>query len=700
MTMCQQRTPVDRQAVSADAHQPVPHAAFGPPAGLGALPTNQWWSSLLSPHPEALWAQPLTVTWTAEGMALTVPRPRAVSKTIFAGQTAPLVVMLPGAAPKLSSYGDFHVVVAMKGTSSAGEVTVAQGSPTTWVKVGGGGLSLQLPDRATITSSKGKTITAARWTEDEVRVAAPDGSGWTVVLPKKAAWNRDGIRLRAEVAAGDTVGLVARPNEATSTWNALARIAGRHPVTGTLAAWRRQPGSVTQRLTWVGEPGVVALLPHQTTDKTKSVGSFASPRGDMPVVAASRVEWDAPLPGVLFGVPQLSDEVNSAIAMDLAADKQPPVPAGAYFGPKAIGRLATQVDLARAADLATSPPMIDKLGKELENILTRSTTGDDRWAGYDEQWGGFMTMPPQFGSENYNDHNFQNGYLLQAAATLAEAGDPRADQLKPMLDLIVADIGVLECHSGFPPFRVMNAYEGHSYASGFAPFIDGNNQESSSEAVHAWWSMARWALATGQTALADQAIALFATEAHTARWYWLGEKSKRQAGYDHQTAGIVWGGKIDFATWFDARPVSAVGIQLLPFTFGSLYRSNPDAAIKRFAEGSKDSGDHWSDLLGLDLAIADPDTAAEVLAKASAIEEGNSRAFANAWIGLLKRAGRPDNSIISDPPYGVGFRSSDGRTTLAAVNPTSIETSVVFRQHGRTLTTLFVPPRSSLTNRP
>jgi hypothetical protein len=162
MAMCQQRTPVDRKAVSADAHQEVPHALFGPPTGLGALPTNQWWSSLLSPHPEALWAQPITVTWTAEGMALTVPRPRAVSKTIFAGQTAPVVVMMPGATPTLSSYGDFHVVVAMKGTSSPGEVTVAQGSPATWLKVGKGGLSLQLPDRATITSSKAKTITASR----------------------------------------------------------------------------------------------------------------------------------------------------------------------------------------------------------------------------------------------------------------------------------------------------------------------------------------------------------------------------------------------------------------------------------------------------------------------------------------------------------------------------------------------------------
>jgi endo-1,3(4)-beta-glucanase len=697
--MCQQRTPPDREAVPEVARQEVPHPAFDPPSGLGALPTNQWWSSLLSPHPEALWAQPLTVTWTAEGAALSVARPRAVSKTIFAGQTSPLVLMIPGATPKLSSYGDFHVVAALKGTSSSGEVTVAQGSPATWVKILGGGLSLQLPDRATLTSSKGKAVTGSKWTDDEVRIAVPDGSAWTIVVPKNVTWNRDGIRLRVDVANGETVGIVARPTDATSKWNALARNAGRHPVTGTLAAWRRETGWVTQRLTWVGDPGLVTLMPHQTTDKTKPVGSFPSPRGAMPVVAASRIMWEAPLPGMLFGVPQLPDEVKTAVAKDLAADKQPVVPAGAYFGPKAIGRLATQTDLARMADPAQAQPLVDRLGKELENVLTRTKAGDDRWAGYDEKWGGFMTMPPQFGSDNYNDHNFQNGYLLQAAATLAEAGDPRAVTLKPMLDLIVADIGVLECHAGFPPFRVMNAYEGNSYASGFAPFIDGNNQESSSEAVHAWWSMARWALATGQTSLADQAMALYATEAHTARWYWLGEMSRRQAGYDHQTAGIVWGGKIDFATWFDARPVSAVGIQLLPFTFGSLYRSNADAAKKRFDEGSKDSGDHWSDLLGLDLALADPEKAGQVLATASAIEEGNSRAFANAWIGLLKDVGPPDNTVVSDPPLGLGFRTSGGRITLAAVNPTGTEASVVFRQNGRVLATVVVPPRSSVSQR-
>ena len=698
MTMCQERSPADRSVVPAQARQEVPHASILPPAGLGSLPTNQWWSSLLSPHAEALWAQPLVVTWTAEGMALTVPRPRAVSKTIFAGQTAPLVVMVPQAKPSLVSYGDFHVVMKLVGKGASATVTVAQGSPATWLTLGEGGFSLQLPDRSTLLSSKGKSVTSlATFTDDEVRVIAPDGSRWTLVLSASAVWHHDGIRLRADTKAGSGVALVAKPEDAAPSWDGLARFAGRHPVVGTAAAWKIQPGVVTQRLMWTGKPGLVALLPHQVRPEEKSIGTFRSPRGDMPVVAASEVSWNAPMPGSLLGVPQLSAGVKAAVAKDLAVEPPPVIPAGAYFGPKSIGRLATQVDLARQSDVGTAAAMTDQLGRELENVLTRAGAGDDRWAGYDDQWGGFMTMPPQFGSDNYNDHNFQNGYLLQAAATLAEAGDPRAGSLAPMLDLIVADIGVLRCHSGFPPFRVMNAYEGHSYASGFAPFVDGNNQESSSEAVHAWWSMARWAMATGQSALADQALAMYATEAETARWYWLGEKAKRQAGYDHQVAGIVWGGKIDFATWFDARPVSAVGIQLLPFTFGSLYRSSPAAADKRFVEGSKDSGDHWSDLLGLDLALSNPAKAREVLSQTTVMEEGNSRAFADAWLGFLSASGPPDMTVVSEPPLGLAFRSPSGQLTLAAVNPTARNVSVEFRQGGRVLGTLVVPARSSLT---
>ena len=369
MSLCQERPSINPAAVTPGLRQDVAHASFGPPANKGAVPTNQWWSSLLSTHAEALWAQPLVVSWTNQGIALAVPRPHAVANTIFAGQTSPLVVVMPDVVPKVDSFGDFHVVASLtSGGGASGALTVAQGSPATWLRVGKGGLIIDAPDRSTFRSGSGKDVSrTTAFSTDEVRISAPDGSGWTVVLPKKATWKHEGRRVRADIPAGLTVGLVARPQESTKTWNAVAKRMGQHPVTGTLAAWKRQPGSVIQRLTWVGDPGAIALLPHQAQAYRKALGVFASPRGDMPVIAGSSALWEAPLPGVLFGVPTFAPTVARAVAKELATDSQPPVPAGAYFGPKAIGRMATQTDLAVRADPARAAAMLDRLGKELEN---------------------------------------------------------------------------------------------------------------------------------------------------------------------------------------------------------------------------------------------------------------------------------------------------------------------------------------------
>ena len=72
------------------------------------------------------------------------------------------------------------------------------------------------------------------------------------------------------------------------------------------------------------------------------------------------------------------------------------------------------------------------------------------------------------------------------------------------------------------------------------------------------------------------------------------------------------GREIDYATWFDAKPESILGIQLLPLTFGSLYRADPAAARARSAElGARTGGPPrvWGDLFAADLALADPTAA-------------------------------------------------------------------------------------------
>lgn len=86
-------------------------------------------------------------------------------------------------------------------------------------------------------------------------------------------------------------------------------------------------------------------------------------------------------------------------------------------------------------------------------------------------------------------------YLVRAAAVLAAADPAFARAYGDTVDLVVRDYAgtsaVPDGSGGFPPFRGFNAYQGHSAASGYAAFADGNNQESSSEAVAAWEAVTR-----------------------------------------------------------------------------------------------------------------------------------------------------------------------------------------------------------------
>src|SRR5207248_6206234 len=115
----------------------------------------------------------------------------------------------------------------------------------------------------------------------------------------------------------------------------------------------------------------------------------------------------------------------------------------------------------------------------------------------------------------------------------------------------------------------------------------------------------RWGLVRGNQDLVTYGVTHYALEAATARMYWLGEGLTRPPGYTHLTAGIVWDAKYDYATFFDAKPESVQGIQLLPLTIGSLYRADPKAAADRSAAiGAAPAA--WGDLFAADLAVADP----------------------------------------------------------------------------------------------
>ena len=77
----------------------------------------------------------------------------------------------------------------------------------------------------------------------------------------------------------------------------------------------------------------------------------------------------------------------------------------------------------------------------------------------------------------------------------------------------------------FPVHRHKDWYMGHSWASGIAvpggkPNFLGRNQESTSEAVNAWYAISLLGKVVGRDDVRDLGMALLATEIKSAQTYW------------------------------------------------------------------------------------------------------------------------------------------------------------------------------------
>jgi endo-1,3(4)-beta-glucanase len=688
----------------------------GQPLAGQALPTNQWWTSALTGAPDQpLWAKPLAVKMTDAGFAVSSTTATASANAVMTPFEPALTAAGPITVPKVVGYGAFHVVLRadLRGGGIV-ELTLVQGSPL---------LYLDFHDAKPTLIASGP-LHRAEGGGSLARLTIA-GQRWDAQASDGADWRQDGDRLTVD-RSGRAAIVVARVPEQVddAEWTeALADAAG-DPVIRTTShmAYDGDAGTVTQTLTAQrrsGRPSVWALLPHQQKGLIQDGGvpqpvaaAYSDALGSLAMVHGTTVRVRVPMPGLITEVPtvSLSDPARAAVLADLQQDlaDKPPSPGGggSYFGLKELGRLATMAEVAKGIGARSEQDAaLQRLRAGLVDWLTYGGASDTRYFGYDRTWGGLIAVPTEFGSNDYNDHHFQYGYLVRAAAVLAEADPAFLRDYGAAVGLVIRDYsGTLSGNGadGFPAFRAFNAYLGHSAASGFAPFADGNNQESSSEAVAAWEAIVRWGLVTGDPDLTAYGVTHYALEAATARMYWLGEGLQRPAGYQHTVAGIVWDAKIDYATWFDPKPESIVGIQLLPLTFGSLYRGDAGQAAARSTQLSKEVGGAprvWGDLFAADLALADPAEARRRLGPQLPREESTSRAMVRYWVEMLAAYGPPQPAVVADGPYGMAFGTAE-HPRLLAVNPTAAQVTVTFRNQDGIAATVVVDPGQSVVRRP
>ncbi len=367
----------------------------------------------------------------------------------------------------------------------------------------------------------------------------------------------------------------------------------------------------------------MTIWPHHRLATTQSsgeiLGSYETVLGRLDLVEEKEVRLEFPLVTLPTTFTPISDPVyREKIITELKADavryQSEVKPEGVYFGGTWLGGLATLIQLADTYDLTTERTVLLEL---LQKHLIESTS---RFA-YSEEKKMMLATNAEFGNEKGNDHHFHYGYFLRAAAVLLQFKPELGLELKPTMEELARDIATIDRTSTrFPYLRHFDIYAGHSWADGEARFADGNNQESTSEALNAWYGIYLWSKTMGNTERENLSKALYTYELMGTRAYWFGENNPFPMGFEHKMASLVWGGKRDYATWFSGEAMHIHGIQWLPITPASEYLKTLPHFSERKAEVLRahpnPAGHEWGDLYTATLSFAEPEEAVRLLSEA------------------------------------------------------------------------------------
>lgn len=419
--------------------------------------------------------------------------------------------------------------------------------------------------------------------------------------------------------------VMGKPADA-ATYTALIDQYSNTVVTGGDVSWVATGDTVSFTYAWKTLNGGTVLacaLPHHVAhfDTTTAAGLQAANlghrniRGWNRMVAGNTWVLTLSLPPVSFTSPRAVPTQYTKTVLDALLNKgnssdmnfDPPFNyqmgiGDTYFSGKMY---AKQARIAMLADELGQTDVAMQVAGRLKHYLEvwlNSTSGAQLL--YDSSWGGFIscgclyddcqgTCTPHcdnkfpdcpalsdagmnFGNGFYNDHHFHYGYFLNAFAAVSKFYPDFAAKYKEHMLLFARDIANPSSDDGFfPRYRHKDWYFLGSWAGGVPlaggkTYYNGRNQESTSEAVNAYYALALFGLSIDNQDMVDIGRVMAATEILAAQTFWHVPAASDIYPSDYKSAhtmvGILWSNLAQFQTWFGLQPYLIHGVQTIPFT--------------------------------------------------------------------------------------------------------------------------------------
>ncbi len=691
-----------------------------------AAPTNQWYSTLVfNAKPEVIYAQPLTFKAAPAGFEMALPSkevtptPRRDVEIRYPHRDPLMIVPAafePGQA-KLAQTGDWSIDISMGRDADQFTATIAHGSPYAYFQLSRGDVRLKLPMAAERIEAAGDArVLALRVKGKAYALFGPTGVRWEQVSATE--W------LGRLPAGTGFFSAAALPDDQPATLKLFASHAYAF-IQDTRVEWRYDASTsqvetvfkATTRAMEGSDPTTLfGLYPHHwfnnasVTDKLG--GGYDSVRGKIRLLAAQQFKTTGVYSGFVPYWPGVKESPRLSELADLAKTDQRNARRmmleegkGAYWQGKGLQRIVKLMDVVeQQGDLEGRDKLLATLKKRVEEWF--SGDSGKTYFHYDKSLGAVASYPDEFFTvEQINDHHFTYGYWIRAIAEIALRDPAWAAKEKwgGMVDLLVADIATAERgRADFPFLRNFDPYEGHSWASGIGLGADGNNQESSSEAINAWAALVLWGEVTGNRSLRDLGLYLYTTEVAAIDHYWFDIHGLVfPPEYKNVEVSQLFGGALIHNTWWTDEPRQIKGINLLPITTASLYLGRDPKYVKRnlgalkpemeiyAARGQRPPNpppaDVWQDIFAKYMALADPAAGLAQWDRWGSFELGDTRTHALHWMLSLQEMGTPDFGVQADTPLYSVFKRADGRKTYLAYNATKAPISVRFSD-GKVLT--------------
>lgn len=581
-----------------------------------SLASNQWYSSIYGSFPsQPLYALPLVYKLTDRGLGFSYPFIEKRGLEILGKYSEDFVIGTGGVFERSRIVGISDWAVSAEITDNSQDImrfTLGHGIPYTTVTSRTNRLFVYFPNDFSVYDGDFKHKATSGIKSRHFAVVS-NNNVYIFALPQHSSLNIQPRSLTIDGAQSVFVGLLDK----RENFKEFLEISSINILdTQVYSSVDNDNLQVQYQVkSDMGTP-LIALYPHQYENLKffyPVVGEYQTVRGILKLIKTDSFMTNVPLviPKTSFDrLKNNPQDLIDQVVMDsnkIISEGNPPT--GVYFLGTYFGKIASLISLSDTLDL---PQTRTALINYIEPIFYKSLVNFR----YDSNKTSLIAKNPEFGNENLNDHHFHYGYYIRLASVLANYDLQSMDVTKEVVNEMAHDIATTRRNDKkYPYLRNFDTYESHSWADGFANSIDGNNQESSSEAINAWYALYLWGKATNDDSLKRYALYLYNSEIQGANYYWWDKNFMYKDPYMHGIASRVWGGKIDFHTWFSEEANMIYGIQLLPITPASEYLGSFQNFFRYEDDYRKSGGSEakeWGDLFTIWKSFYKPQEALEM----------------------------------------------------------------------------------------